>query len=74
LPKKGLEEALSAHTCSWSANSAEFCFDTITGSNQASALPAAAACGSSVRETAIASKPRNVSAGVVFGKREVRVA
>jgi hypothetical protein len=60
LPKKGLEAALSAHTCSWSENSAAFCLEMMTGSIQALASPAAAALGSSVRETAMASKPLKV--------------
>jgi hypothetical protein len=33
-PKNGLDEALSAQTCSLSENSAEFCLLTITGAFQ----------------------------------------
>jgi hypothetical protein len=74
LPKNGLDAALSAQICSWSANRAEFCLDTITGSFHALASPAAAAWTLSVRETAIASNPRNVSPGVDAGKCDVRFA
>src|SRR6266542_2031304 len=74
LPKKGLDSALSAHTCSWSENSAAFCFDTITGSIQAFASPAAAACGSSVRDTAMASNPLNDCSERSELKFEVRLA
>src|SRR5215216_880956 len=59
LPKNRLEEALSAQICSLSANVAELCLLTITGCRHADSSPAAAASGSSVRETAIASKPLN---------------
>src|SRR5262249_19965472 len=74
LPKNGLEAALSAQICSWSENCAEFCLDAMTGGIQALAFPAAAARTSSVRDTAMASNPLNVSPGVDVGKRDVRLA
>ena len=61
LPKNGLEAALSAQMVSLSEKSAEFCLETITGCSQAFLSPAAAATGSSVRDTAIASKPLNAA-------------
>jgi hypothetical protein len=57
LPKNVLDEALSAQICSLSANVAEDCFEMTTGGIQAALLLAAAACGLSVRDTAIASTP-----------------
>ena len=51
VPKNGLDDALSAQTCSLSENVVVFCFETSTGSIHAAALPAAAACGLSERET-----------------------
>src|ERR671924_529134 len=57
FPKNRLEDALSAQICSLSANVAELCLLTITGVRQAASFPAAALCGLSVRESAIASKP-----------------
>jgi hypothetical protein len=71
LPKCGLVAALSAHTCSLSAKSAEFCLLAITGALHAALLPAAAASRLSVWETAMASKPLN---GAAPGTAEVRFA
>ena len=71
MPKNGLDWALSAHTCSLSANSAEFCRLAITGSLHAALLPAAALVTLSVWDTAIASAPLN---GAVSGNAEVRFA
>jgi hypothetical protein len=76
LPKKGLDSALSAHTCSLSANSAEFCLLTMTGACQLawSATVAAVSpvdAGPSMRDTAIASKPLKPCRP---GKLEVRLA
>lgn len=65
MPKNGLEAALSAQTCSLSENVVDDCLLTTTGAqpaaptHQALFTPAAAARTSSVRETAIASKPLN---------------
>src|SRR5216684_1351508 len=61
LPKNGLLVALSAQICSLSLNVVDDCLETITGAFHASALLAAAAATSSVRETAMPSKPLNVS-------------
>ena len=65
---------MSTQICSWSENRAEFCFDAITGFIQALASPAAAACGSSVRETAMASKPLKPNSDRWLLKFEVRLA
>jgi hypothetical protein len=54
-----------------SANSPPFCLLAITGSSQALLAPATAPAMSSVRDTAIASKPLN---GVVSGSADVRFA
>src|SRR4051794_32206696 len=62
-PKYRELDALSAHTCSLSENVVLDCLVTTTGGFHAEASPAAARPGSSVRETATASKPLN--AGVV---------
>ena len=71
MPQNGLDWALSAQICSLSANSPPFCLLAITGSDQAPLSPATAPAMSSVRDTAIASKPLN---GVVSGSAEVRFA
>ena len=63
LPKYGLLAALSAQTCSLSLKVVEDCGDTITGGIQAFIWLLAAAATSSVRETATASNPLNVSLG-----------
>jgi hypothetical protein len=63
LPKKGLLSALSTQSCSLSANVADDCLLTMTGSSQlsSSATIAGVNAGSpSIRETPIASKPLNV--------------
>src|SRR5439155_8558274 len=57
VPKNGLDSALSAQICSLSENVVPDCLATITGFCHAFLSPAAAAWGSSVRETAMASKP-----------------
>ncbi len=72
-PKNGLAAALSTQTCSLSEN-VEDCFEITTGAGQAEAVPAAAACGLSVQETAIASNPPKVSSDRVALKLEVRLA
>src|SRR5919198_3860459 len=59
VPKKGLEDALSAQICSLSENVVVDCLLITTGCIHAFLAPDAAACGSSVRDTAIASKPLN---------------
>ena len=74
LPKNGLDEALSAQTCSLSLNVVDACFEMTTGSIQALALPAAAAAGLSVRETAMASKPLKVCSLLVAPTLDVRFA
>src|SRR4051794_41031057 len=56
-PKNGLDDALSAYTCSLSENVVLDCLEITEGAVQAEALPAAAACGLSVLDTAIASNP-----------------
>src|SRR6266567_6067308 len=61
LPKNGLLEALSAQICSLSLKVVDDCLEMMTGAIHASALLAAAAVTSSVRETPIASKPLNAS-------------
>src|SRR5687767_14162364 len=61
FPKCALDEALSAHSCSLSLNSAEFCLVTTTGAIQASLSPAIAPARSSERDTAIAAAPLNGS-------------
>jgi hypothetical protein len=48
--------------------------EAITGASQASAFPAAAARGSSVRETAMASKPLKVCSEWAALKLAVRLA
>ena len=77
MPKNGLDEALSAQICSLSENVVDDCRLMITGGIHA-ALPAtpppAAVCGSSVRETAIASKPLKVCSERVAPVFEVRFA
>jgi len=61
LPKKGLVAVLSAHTPSLSLKVAALVLVvTITGGIQALLVPEAAAARSSVRETAMASKPLKV--------------
>src|SRR5574341_927512 len=64
FPKKGLLAALSAQICSLSLNVVDDCLETITGAFHAflpAVPPDAAVATSSVRETAMASKPLNVS-------------
>jgi hypothetical protein len=75
-PKNGLEEALSAHTCSLSENRAAFCLLTMTGAFQLAwldtmALASPVDAGPSIRDTAIASKPLNPCRP---GKFDVRFA
>jgi hypothetical protein len=60
---------LSAQICDLSENVAEFCREITTGFIHADAFPVAAADGSSVRDTAIASNPLNARP---VGKFEVR--
>src|SRR5260370_14130395 len=59
-PKNGLDDALSAHTCSLSENVVDDCMDASTGGIQPFLSPAAAAATLSVRETPMASNPLNV--------------
>src|SRR6266508_4361406 len=75
LPKNWLDAALSAQICSLSANAAALLLPVITdGGIQADLTPAAAAGGSSVRETPMASTPLN-PASLRFAERlEVRLA
>jgi len=74
LPKKGLLAALSAQICSLSLKVVDDCFEISTGGCQALLVPAAAAATSSVRETAMPSKPLNVSSRFVAPKFDVRFA
>src|SRR2546423_7000114 len=71
LPKKGLEAALSAHTCSLSEKVVDDWCDTITGCFQAAMLPAAADWTSSVLDTAMASNPLKAASDRVAPKLEV---
>src|SRR5207248_46974 len=71
LPKKGLEEALSAQTCSLSEKVVDDWCDTITGGNQAAWSFAAADTTSSVLDTAMASKPLNAASDRVAPKLAV---
>ena len=60
VPKKALDAALSAQTCSLSENVVDDCLEMTTGCRHAAlpaSPPAAASVTLSVRETAIASKP-----------------
>ena len=75
-PKNGLDDALSAHTCSLSENRAAFCLLTITGAFQLAWLDTIAgvspvAAGPSTRDTANASNPENAERP---GKFDVRFA
>ncbi len=70
-PKNGLLAWLSAYTCSLSENVVLDCLEITVGAIHADALPAAAADTSSVRETAIPSKPLIVPEASKF---EVRFA
>src|SRR5258708_40240460 len=63
---------MSAQICSLSENVVELCLEITTGFIQADASPAAAACGLSVREMAIPSKPLNVSSRLAVAKFDVR--
>ena len=74
MPKNRLDAALSAHTCSLSEKVVDDCFEMMMGFFHAAALPAAAARGSSVLETAIASKPLNVADSLSAETFEVRLA
>ena len=73
MPKCGLVAALSAQICSLSENVVDDCLETSTGADHAELEPAAAAARSSVCETAIASKPRNVWSERVAPKFDVRL-
>ena len=76
MPKKGLLEALSAQICSLSANVADDCLETITGSIQAAlpaTSPAAAVATLSVRDTAMPSAPLSRVEATV-GLADVRLA
>jgi len=65
---------LSAQICSLSENVVLDWRLTTTGAIQAELVPAAAACGLSVRETAIASKPLNACSERVAATLAVRFA
>ena len=71
LPKNGLDDALSAHTCSLSENVVDDCIETMTGGIQVGFDPRRATGTLSVRETAIASNPLKV---FLPGKFDVRFA
>jgi hypothetical protein len=74
VPKNGLDDALSAQICSLSENVVDDCREISTGGFQALFTPAAAAARSSVRETAMPSKPRNVCSERVAPRLAVRLA
>src|SRR6266540_3733931 len=78
FPKKPLPAALSAQTCSLSANAAALLLPgMVTGAIQAAfpaALPAAAVAASSVRETPMASTPLNPASRRLAEKFAVRLA
>src|SRR5436190_12800473 len=77
VPKNGLDSALSAQICSLSENVVPDCWLMITGCIQAAlpeGPPKAAVSGSSVRETAIASKPLNTLSERVAPRFDVRLA
>ena len=74
VPKKRLDDALSAQTCSLSENVVLDCLEMTTGGFHAALMLAAAEATSSVRETAIASKPLNAASERVAPKFEVRLA
>src|SRR5579859_782368 len=73
FPKNGLLAALSDQICSLSLKVVDDCFDTSTGGIQAF-LSVMAPATSSVRETAMPSKPLNVLSRFVAPKLEVRLA
>src|SRR5260370_6446168 len=70
-PKNGLDDALSAQTCSLSEKVVDDCMEARTGGIHAFLSPAAAAAGSSVRDTPLASKPLKL---LLPGKFDVRLA
>src|SRR5262249_801660 len=70
-PKNGLDDALSAYTCSLSENVVLDSLQRTDGSPPPGASLPAEACRLSVRETPIASKPLNAAP---VGKFEVRFA
>src|SRR5207245_11563317 len=60
LPKNGLDDALSAHTCSLSENVVDDCIETMTEGIQVGFVPRRATVTLSVWEAAIASNPLKV--------------
>jgi hypothetical protein len=78
LPKNPLEAVLSAQICSLSANAAALLLPGITTGGLHATFPlgppAAAATGSSVRDTPMASTPLNAASLRLAAKLAVRLA
>src|SRR5437773_10968145 len=68
VPKKRLDDALSAQTCSLSENVVLGCLEMTTGGLHVALMLSSAEATSSVRETAIAAKPLNADSERVSPK------